>query len=65
MREKQVVISLRLNTKLKASMDVAAEASGLGFTDWTRAVLALAANQGAFMPRVKGGRRAANRRRRT
>ncbi len=49
-RKKPVVISVRLTPELKAAVDKAADRSGLGFTDWLRAVLAVAAHQGAFGP---------------
>ena len=47
---KLVVVSLRITPTLKRMVDRAARRSGLGFNDWTRAVLARAANEGAFAP---------------
>ena len=55
--QKPVVVSLRLTPALKLAIDEAAARSGLGFTDWTRAVLARAANEGAFCPPKKRQRR--------
>ena len=51
MEEKLVVVSLRMTPTLKKMVDRAARKSGLGFMDWVRAVLARAANEGAFAPR--------------
>ena len=53
--EKVVVVSLRMTPKLKKMVDLASRRSGLGLMDWIRAVLARAANEGAFAPR-KGRR---------
>lgn len=52
-REKTMVISLRLTPGLKEAVEKAADRSGLGQMDWIRAVLARAANEGAFAPRPK------------
>ena len=54
LNEKTVVVSLRMTPKLKKMVDQAARRSGLGLNDWLRAVLARAANEGAYAPR-KGG----------
>ena len=56
--EKAVVVSLRMTPELKKMVDEAATRSGLGLMDWLRAVLARAANEGAFAPprRTKHGR---------
>jgi len=54
--DKVVVVSLRITPALKAMVDGAAKRSGLGINDWLRAVLARAANEGAFAPREKGTR---------
>ncbi len=54
--QKQIVLSVRLTPTLKRFVDDAASASGLTTLDWIRAVLARAANEGAFGPR-RGGRR--------
>ncbi len=59
--EKQVVLSVRMTPSLKQAVDEAASRSGLTVLDWIRAVLARAANEGAFAPR-KGGRYGARRR---
>jgi len=48
--DKVVVVSLRITPALKAMVDGAAKRSGLGINDWLRAVLARAANEGAFAP---------------
>ena len=53
--EKVVVVSLRLTEKLQGMVDAAVEKSGLTTQEWIRAVLARAANEGAFAPR-KGDR---------
>ncbi len=47
-------IIIRASPKLKQFCEAAAEESGLSLSDWARAVLARAANEGAFAPR-KGG----------
>jgi hypothetical protein len=52
--EKLVVVSLRITPALKAMVDGAAKRSGLGLNDWLRAVLARAANEGAFAPAERG-----------
>ena len=59
MEEKLVVVSLRMTPTLKKMVDRVARKSGLGFMDWVRAVLARAANEGAFAPRkgVASGRK--------
>ena len=49
--EKVVVVSLRMTPTLKKMVDRSARKSGLGMMDWIRAVLARAANEGAFTPR--------------
>ncbi len=49
--EKAVVVSLRMTPDLKKMVDEAATRSGLGLMDWLRAVVARAANEGAFAPR--------------
>jgi hypothetical protein len=56
--EKAVVVSVRMTPELKRMVDEAATRSGLGLMDWLRAVLARAANEGAFAPprRTKHGR---------
>jgi hypothetical protein len=53
--EKLNVVTVRMTPVLHRQIRNAAEASGLGFADWIRAVLARAANEGAFTPK-KGGR---------
>ncbi len=61
--QKVVVLSVRLTARLKESVDKTADESGLTTLDWIRAVLARAANEGAFAPRKgKGGRDARKRR---
>ena len=52
--DKSVFINVRVTEALKAACEEAAENAHLTLPDWTRAVLALAANQGAFAP-TKGG----------
>jgi hypothetical protein len=52
--EKGVILTVRITSDLKGMIDAAAKKSGLTSADWTRAVLARAANEGAFAPR-KGG----------
>ena len=49
--DKLVVVSLRMTPRLKRQVDRTARTSGLGLNDWIRAVLARAANEGAFLPR--------------
>jgi hypothetical protein len=49
------VTPLRVTSRLKTFVDRAAEKSGAKTQSWTRAVLARAANEGAFAPR-KGDR---------
>jgi antitoxin component of RelBE/YafQ-DinJ toxin-antitoxin module len=53
--EKGVILTVRITADLKDMVDTAAKKSGLTSSDWTRAVLARAANEGAFAPR-KGDR---------
>ena len=50
LEEKVLVVSLRMTPRLKRMVDRATRKSGLGLMDWTRAVLARAANEGAFAP---------------
>ncbi len=59
-RDKDFMLRVRMTTSLKDMIDAAAEKSGLNTADWVRAVLARAANEGAFAPR-KGDRHAAKR----
>lgn len=49
--QKEIVLSVRLTPTLKRVVDEAADQSGLTTLDWIRAVLARAANEGAFVPR--------------
>ena len=51
---KKDVLILRTTEKLKKRCAEAAAESGLSMSEWVRAVLARAANEGAFAPR-KGG----------
>ena len=53
LEEKVLVVSLRITPKLKMMVDRAARKSGLGQMDWMRAVLARAANEGAFAPPMR------------
>ena len=53
--QKTTHIIIRTTPKLKKFCEKAASKSGLTLSDWTRAVLARAANEGAFAPR-KGGK---------
>ena len=50
------VMSIRLTAELRKWVNSAAARTGLTTQDWIRAVLARAANEGAFAPRQKGGR---------
>jgi hypothetical protein len=52
--EKNIVLSVRMTETLKRRIDQAALRSGLTTLDWLRAVLARAANEGAFAPRERG-----------
>lgn len=58
---KQIVLSVRITPTLKEAVDRVADRSGLTTLDWIRAVLARAANEGAFGPRKRGGRDARKR----
>jgi len=49
--EKDVLLAIRISSLLKESVDVTAKKSGLTSPEWIRAVLARAANEGAFAPR--------------
>ena len=53
--QKVVVLSIRLMPKLKAAIDRIADDGGMTTLDWIRAVLARAANEGAFAPRKGRG----------
>lgn len=53
--EKDVLLAVRVSSTLKEAVDAVAEKSGLTSAEWIRAVLARAANEGAFAPR-KGDR---------
>ena len=55
-QQKTTHIVLRVTPRLKLFCEAAAARSGLTLSDWARAVLARAANEGAFAPR-KGGKR--------
>ena len=48
--QKEETIAFRLTSTLKKSCETAARRSGLTTSDWIRAVLARAANEGAFAP---------------
>lgn len=48
--QKDELLAVRLSSTLKGDLEDAAERSGLGLADWVRAVLARAANEGAFAP---------------
>ena len=61
--QKTTHIIIRTTPELKEFCEKAASKSGLTLSDWTRAVLARAANEGAFAPRKGGKRRDAKRRR--
>ncbi len=52
---KSGVLIVRVTPTLKRAYEGAARAGGLSVSEWTRAVLARAAHEGAFAPR-KGGR---------
>ena len=54
--EKTTFLSVRATVGLRKACEVAAKRSHLTLPDWVRAVLARAANEGAFAPR-KGGRK--------
>ena len=49
-REKSVLVGVRMTPALEKAINGAANSSGLGRMDWIRAVLARAANEGAFGP---------------
>ena len=51
------VVSVRLSRTLKERVDEAVEESGLTLADWLRAVVARAANEGAFTPRKRERRK--------
>lgn len=53
--QKTTHIIIRTTPELKEFCENAASDTGLTLSDWARAVLARAANEGAFAPR-KGGR---------
>ncbi len=53
--EKIAYINVRVTAPLKKACEIAAKRSHLTLPDWVRAVLARAANEGAFAPR-KGAR---------
>ena len=48
--QKDELLAVRLSSTLKGDLEDAAERAGLGLSDWVRAVLARAANEGAFAP---------------
>ena len=52
--QKQERLTFRLTSTLKRDFEDAAKRSGLTLSDWIRAVLARAANEGAFAPRKRG-----------
>lgn len=54
--EKLSVVTIRMTPALRDHIRRAADTSGLGFTDWIRAVLARAANEGAYAPKEGGTR---------
>ncbi len=56
-------IIIRSTPKLKRLCERAAARTGLTMSDWTRAVLARAANEGAFAPR-NGGKKDGRQRKR-
>ena len=49
--QKEDTLSVRLTSTLRTSCVAAAAEAGLTLADWIRAVLARAANEGAFGPR--------------
>ena len=50
MIHKEERLTLRISATLKQDCEDAAERAGLSLSDWVRAVLARAANEGAFAP---------------
>ncbi len=48
--QKDELLAVRLSSTLKGDLEDAAERAGFGLADWVRAVLARAANEGAFAP---------------
>jgi len=60
-KKQEVVLSVRLTAALRNTVNEAAARTGLTTMDWIRAVLARAANEGAFAPRQKGGSRASRK----
>lgn len=57
---KDFMLRVRMTTDLNDMVNAAAKKSGLNTADWVRAVLARAANEGAFAPR-KGDRHGTKR----
>lgn len=53
--DKEAMLRVRVTSDLMGMIEGAAKKSGLHVAEWTRAVLARAANEGAFAPR-KGDR---------
>jgi len=54
---KTVHLILRVQPKFKAFVEDASDRAGMTLSDWMRAVLARAANEGAFAPRKVGKKR--------
>jgi len=53
--DKNIMLRVRITTELSEMVEAAVKKSGLSTAEWVRAVLARAANEGAFAPR-KGDR---------
>ena len=51
--QKEERLTFRLTSTLKRDFEGAARRAGLTLSDWIRAVLARAANEGAFAPRKR------------
>ncbi len=56
-QEKTDVLRMRVTREFKARIEDAAARSGMGVSEWMRAVLARAAAEGAFAPRPPDGER--------
>lgn len=50
---KSEALQIRVTPAQRETIDTAAERSGLTLSDWIRAVLTRAANEGAFAPKTK------------
>ena len=53
--DKSIQLNFRLTPVLRDAAQSAADRSGLSIADWIRAVVARAANEGAFAPKERRG----------